>query len=409
MELLTRALQVERGDPREALRLLHRLGRSGEGIDWWVFLVGVACAVAFASAGYLVAAGLDRDRTAVVLAFIVVGLCPMLLLRIRRQEERRGGRLDNRRAAKALLPIAVLAFFSDWLKLLAIFITFVLALVPVVLIFLGASKALAPDPWSLDDLLTMPWFIGLAWALLLYLVLGYEVDVSSDLAFLLPWEGIPEIREGLNVRGGEVLGFLASVALGLLLVGGGSLGLLYEHFWEAVLAAGGIAVLLGLSVAAMEEADEKLAVLRRLAQVRASLRLGRVGAARWLLNDLYGYAVSLKSGRGYFRAGGEPPSLEWLGPAVTVLGDGLLEELLRRKPHLHPAMWGQWFGSSDLGDWEEAPDWERDDWRSLLGDDEWTRSVAAAFSPYGREWLASVENSRQLLQAHLRAARSGCD
>lgn len=404
-ELLRAALDIECRRPRHAMRLYSRLRGEQTEFNKAIFVAALVGVVTASSVGYLVTRRLDSDQTAVEIAFLAVGLSPMVLLRTQREARRRRWRLRRQRTAVWLVPLAVVVIVSDWLKALAVALTAALALAGMSLLLAGGSRLILSDPWSLTEVVDMPWIPWLAVALSVYLSVAYVVDVSSWHAFWLPWHAVPEMLAGLKEQLSEVLGFFASVALGWLLFGATSLGLLNQGYWLTVASAVGTAVLFGLSAAFLEEADATPAVLRRLGEIRCSLRLRRVGAARWRLNRLYSLSADLASKHHFSQR--PPSSLTWLGPAMDVLAGALGDLLERHRSPGYVAMADEWVRARDWpADWASAPRWRDEDWRSTLLDDRWVQLVALAMAPYGHEWRTSVANTRDLLSDPLTAYQS---
>jgi hypothetical protein len=405
-ELLQTALDLECRQPRQALRLHGRLRRAQTEFNWTIFLAALAGVVIAASAGFAVTSRLDRNQTAVGVAFLAIGLLPMVALRVRSEARRLRQRLRRGRAAVWLLPLAALVIIADWLKALAVALTGALVLAVVWLLLVGGSQLLTAEPWTLNDVVDLPWFPWLAVAVLVYLSVAYVVDVSSWRSFWLPWHAVPEMLAGLKDQGREVLGFFGSVALGWLLVGVTYFGLLDQGYWLTLAGEVGTAALLGLSAASLEEAEAEPAVLRRLAEIRCGLRLGRVGAARWRLNQLFAFAAGLPGGHYFTQPPRHTSSQPWLGPAMDVLGHGLYELMLQRRPHLFVAMADTWARDRDRPqDWACAPRWMSADWRSTLLDDRWAETVALSMAPHDRQWRTSVANTRDLLSNRLAAHR----
>jgi hypothetical protein len=379
-QLLQDALDLEPVDARWAMRLFTRLEREGNEIRWPALLIGVSCVLVASTVGFLVVRHLDSYETPVSLAFLMVGLAPLLVLWVRRDMQRRGMQLNWRTTTLWAIPVSLAMGVSDLIKALSVALFVLLVLVPVSFALRAVSFVALSEPWSTDDLLAMPWFVGFGYALLVYVTLAFLADVSSFRVLLFPWNALPEVLIGLRERRNDVLGFAAFLATGALLAGGGALGLLYEDYWLALAAAAVTAVLLGLGYSSFSEPDEQLSTLTRLGQIRCRLRAGNTAAARWHLNQLYQDADSILSSR-HFAKADDRRSTEWVRPAIDVLGGAVYDFQQGRKPGLGVL---------------SAQGWENVDWRLMLWDDIWSARIGALMGPNRQQWLASVGNTRQL-------------
>lgn len=290
-----KALELEETEPKAALDLYQQASKENRERYWDVLLIAIICPVAASIIVFLIIHPAEHFRTLnVFLIMSIFGYGPALWLYERRQADARfryfgfqymrlyrlpAERYDSlrRRYGRVRLAFSLaLIFIGTTTTLIMIVFFSAFFILPVAAIFcLILRKSPENLPFSL--LLTIN---------VLGSIFGVAFGFSLIGAPLFPLKGflsgmIVDVK--LSIR--DILDFLAGVGMGLLIVGAGPLGLLYNHLYEGMIASAFTGALLGLSLYD-PETDFILALIIQLGQIRCFLRLKRKDEARYWINDI---------------------------------------------------------------------------------------------------------------------------
>jgi formylglycine-generating enzyme required for sulfatase activity len=178
-----------------------------------------------------------------------------------------------------LMPAMVIAGDTLTMAILAIIAGFCTL---VVLLVTGAGMFLInglPFIWPQD---MPPLLAGITAGVFLLFWVGFTIsNLDIREIFREPFsETLSMIPVGIGLNIKDILKFIGSVTLGLLIIGAGPLGLIYESLWQMLLVVGVTGFLLGHSLSWLDH--PKMAHLINLGLSRTHLALGHTLRARYL-------------------------------------------------------------------------------------------------------------------------------
>jgi len=279
--LLARALDCETTDPKSALRLYRRLEKANRARYRQLLPLAVVSPVAVTALVQFVGRLPDPWGRYAILVALSTGYLP-LYFAFSRLEQRRG--FDPASAGTQLFWLFGFLAAVLWQPL--ILLTYIMAVATILgLATVGPLSLVVPVPLAevrvaIEVSLLL---LALAW-------------VFSGLWPPLPrWRYLPgEVLAGLKRNGGEVVQFLAGLAAALFLGGGGFLGLVYERPWQALLAAGGSGLLLGLGCRSHAGRKPELLCLGLLGQARCLVRLNHRADCSQRVREIFEAAPFLR-------------------------------------------------------------------------------------------------------------------
>ena len=304
--LLARALRLEPTNPKGALRLFQRFERMSRARYVRLIPLAVASPVIVTLVVQFVGQLPGPWGHCAILAVLLAGYLPYYAA-FSRREVRRGFRPASGGTQLFWLFGFLVAVLWGPLILLLYVVAVAAILGTVTLLPVRLLVGVPLTEWRPEIMIAIQ-------ITLLLLALAW---VFADLWPPLPrWRYLPgEIAAGLRRSGDEFLQFIGGLAVATFAAGGGFLGLLYEHRWRALIAAGGSGLLMGLGCRSHAGRKPELLCIGLLGQARCLLRLGRRADCSRRLREIWNAAAFLR-----------PIAVERLAEATTAAEGRWLEE-----------------------------------------------------------------------------------
>ena len=282
INLYQKASDLEETNPEEALEIYNKLEKENKEFHKYILLTSIICPIfAFIIALFVVQFISSHQTIATVLVLSVIGFGPPLLIfgsKYFKQGERHTGVKVKpiERALWVLLtgPIAILGgLITIVFLVLGTLLIEAIFLIPLSVVYPLLTGAPFILPENIKILLFFVFFIPF----FLFVVSEVRLIPFSIRRILM------KIPVGLKLRSGNILKFIASTAVGIAIVGGGALGILYEDVLSGVIVYCFTGLLVGLAFSRGVEKDFILGNLYRIARARCLIRLDRHAEASYRL------------------------------------------------------------------------------------------------------------------------------
>ena len=289
LNLYRRASDSEDTSAEEALGVYKKLEHENSEFYTSILLAAIIFPTVASVIAFLVSQSISSHRTiATVLILCGIGFLPPSLMfgakLVEKRERCMGVATGLLELAIMVVYLPIIVIFADIISLaimsfIAAIITAII-LTPVSLVIHILTGAPFLWPTELPTHVYLPIFLVCFVAIFLFAMSNVPLRPIFPVKRILM-----EIPVGLKVNSSKILEFIASLALGLALIGSGPLGILYEDIRIGVIANGFSGALLGLSFARLES-DPVLGNLYRIARARCLMRLGREAEASYRLSSV---------------------------------------------------------------------------------------------------------------------------
>lgn len=289
LNLYRQASDAEDTSPEQALQTYKKLERENSEFHTSILLAAIICPIVASVIAFFVSHSISGHRTiATILIVGGIGFLPPLLMFGAKLVEKRKRHIG---VTTGLLEWAITAVGSPIILMFAdiIFLGILFFVAGIITLVILTPLSLvnhlltgAPFLWPTE----LPTHVYLPIFLVCFVAIFLFAMSNVPLRPIFPVKRIlMEIPVGLKVNSSKILEFIASLALGLALIGSGPLGILYEDIRIGVIANGFSGALLGLSFARLES-DPVLGNLYRIARARCLMRLGREAEASYRLSSV---------------------------------------------------------------------------------------------------------------------------
>lgn len=280
-------------DPRSALALYRHAGRLNSKLSKGVFLTSLCTPLLAGVISFYVAENVrNYEWIATMLIVLLLGYGPPLSLRYYKLSKRK---LPWYYIVVISLSLGFTFIISNaWqLHRAVIRSTAVFGLLSILGIYayiITEGRILGWLKFWLPAHPTILVVIGVA-SIIFLVMIGFSL--LMDLAVLLvddlligPWSGLKTLAAGLWINRENVVGFIAGMTMGFLVVATGPFGLMYGNFYEGMLSYALSGLLLGLAIS-MFERDSEVTRLITFGCIRCNIRLGQWGFARVRLRHVW--------------------------------------------------------------------------------------------------------------------------
>ena len=308
------ALELEEENPGKALEIYEKIEKENRELHLSILLAGISFPIlAYLTTLFAMKYITDYQVIVTLLILVMIGYIPSFLIyTIKFDKKEKGYFKASPREITGILAAGlvtgILEIIGDQIELAIMAVWALIPALAIEILIMLTIHFLTGTP--LLETLPIPIIgaIGLTCFIIIFLVHMSEVALKSGfnynplmyllaytLEFIYPTESTrlglikemaSDILAGLKVHLDEVIGYLASMAIGLVLVGSGPLEIFYEDIRQGILANTIAGSLFALSLTGRLEKDPILANLSRLGKIRCLIRLGKETEAAHQLSKL---------------------------------------------------------------------------------------------------------------------------